>query len=33
MLEVEIHGEVAPGFEKVKSVFEANWEGIEVGAK
>ena len=32
MLEVEIHGEVAPGFEKVREVFEANWNGIEVGA-
>lgn len=29
---VEIHGEVAPGFEKVRDVFASNWEGIEVGA-
>lgn len=32
MLEVEIHGEVAPGFENVKAVFKANWNEIEVGA-
>ena len=32
MQDVEIAGEVAPGFEKVKEVFAANWQGIEVGA-
>ena len=32
MVDVKIHGMVAPGFEKVREVFEANWEDIEVGA-
>jgi CubicO group peptidase (beta-lactamase class C family) len=28
----EIYGEVESGFEKIKEVFKANWEGYEVGA-
>jgi CubicO group peptidase (beta-lactamase class C family) len=28
----EIYGKTEPGFEKVKEVFSANWEGYEVGA-
>ena len=28
----DIHGYVAPGFEKVKDVFKANWDEYEVGA-
>ena len=31
-MDAKIRGEVAPGFEKVKDVFEANWDGYEVGA-
>ena len=31
-MDVEIKGYVAPGFEKVKAVFKANWDGYEVGA-
>ncbi|MEH6910531.1 MAG: serine hydrolase domain-containing protein [Oceanicoccus sp.] len=31
-MNVEIHGNVAPGFEKVHDAFAANWNGIEVGA-
>lgn len=31
-MNVEIYGTVAPGFEKVKDAFAANWNGIEVGA-
>jgi CubicO group peptidase (beta-lactamase class C family) len=31
-MNVEIHGNVAPGFEKVQDAFAANWNGIEVGA-
>ena len=31
-MEVDIKGYVAPGFEKVKEVFKANWDGYEVGA-
>lgn len=32
MQDVAIAGEVAAGFEQVKEVFAANWQGIEVGA-
>lgn len=32
MVDVQIHGTVSQGFEKVRDVFESNWEGIEVGA-
>jgi CubicO group peptidase (beta-lactamase class C family) len=31
-MNAEIQGFVAPGFEKVKDVFKANWDGYEVGA-
>jgi len=31
-MEVRIQGHVAPGFEKVKDAFLANWRGYEVGA-
>ena len=31
-MEVEICGTVAPGFEKVRETFAANWDDIEVGA-
>lgn len=31
-MKVEVKGEVAPGFEKVRDAFAANWQGIEVGA-
>lgn len=31
-MEVEIHGEVAPGFEPVKAVFHNLWREIEIGA-
>jgi CubicO group peptidase (beta-lactamase class C family) len=31
-MKADIHGDVAPGFEKVKDVFRANWDGYEVGA-
>jgi CubicO group peptidase (beta-lactamase class C family) len=31
-MEWKIYGEVEPGFEKIKEVFKANWEGYEVGA-
>lgn len=32
MQDVQMGGEVATGFEQVKEVFTANWQGIEVGA-
>lgn len=31
-MKVEVQGTVAPGFEKVRDAFEANWEDVEVGA-
>jgi len=31
-MDIEIHGRVEPGFEKVKEAFKANWEGYELGA-
>ena len=31
-MDVEIKGDVAPGFEKVKDVFKSLWKGYEVGA-
>jgi CubicO group peptidase (beta-lactamase class C family) len=31
-MDVEIKGNVEPGFEKVKEAFKANWQGYEVGA-
>ncbi len=31
-MQVEVHGTVAAGFEKVREVFTDNWQGIEVGA-
>ena len=31
-MEIKIQGEVAKGFEKVRDVFEANWDEYEVGA-
>ena len=31
-MQVEVQGEVAPGFESVKQVFAENWNDIEVGA-
>jgi CubicO group peptidase (beta-lactamase class C family) len=31
-MQVDVQGEVAPGFEPVVDVFENNWQGIEVGA-
>lgn len=31
-MQVEIHGEVTPGFEPVKQVFENLWKEVEVGA-
>jgi len=31
-MEINVQGYVAPGFEKVKQAFKANWEGYEVGA-
>ena len=31
-MQVEIFGEVAPGFEPVKQVFESLWKEVEVGA-
>jgi CubicO group peptidase (beta-lactamase class C family) len=31
-MDVEIHGRIEPGFEKVKTAFKANWEGYELGA-
>lgn len=32
MVDVTVHGKVSPGFEKVREAFEANWDGVEVGA-
>jgi CubicO group peptidase (beta-lactamase class C family) len=32
LMNIEIYGHVAPGFDKVKDAFAANWQGIEVGA-
>ena len=32
MVDVKVCGKVAPGFEKVREVFEENWKEIEVGA-
>ena len=32
MIDVTVNGTVSPGFEKVRAVFEENWEDIEVGA-
>jgi len=31
-MEINVQGYVAPGFEKVKEAFKANWEAYEVGA-